>query len=664
MFDDFKMMFNRTALGGFNPAVLFSGGEAGAWYDTSDLSTMYQDSAGTTVAVVGQPVGLLLDKRLGGPGLEIKNSGALALVGVATAATYNTTTGAGSVTRVDGTNQSFVTWTGLAGFYKLTVTLDSGTGLAVRSGAQAGTTIHTLTSVGQSVTFYVPDTGGQISITSSGGTATFTVASFKPLPGNHATQATTAAKPVLRQHYDVAASAVERLTNGDFGAGAASWVVAGADATHVATFSGGTLRFQSDTTTPILTVTQSGAYEVGKAYEITVVVSAAASGAVKIDSGGITSPNLATVGTHKFNGVATGTALQITRATATTDITIDSISVKEATANGYYLEHDGVDDWLRSTFTIAQPWDRVSAVQQISWTNADQLFGSGSGTTAGVLYQATGSPRIYINSGAVGPSTLAAEVGANAVITERHNGASSRIAANNAAYATQEAGASVPGGVTIGASGAGAAASNIRFYGTIMIGRALTITETDNLRSYFAVKAGIAIHNLLQKSQDFTDAVWIKLGATVTADAASSPDGTTTADKLVETAVNSQHRLTQAIADAEIGAMYTGSIYVKAAERTKVWIRLIGVVVSSGAIVELTDGTMSSVTGTISRTNVGNGWWRIVVTGAASTATPSILANVVDAAGATTYLGDGTSGILLWGAQLEKNSTATIYNAT
>jgi hypothetical protein len=50
-------------LGRWSPARLFANGEAGAWYDPSDLATMFQDSAGTTpVTAAGQPVGLILDK--------------------------------------------------------------------------------------------------------------------------------------------------------------------------------------------------------------------------------------------------------------------------------------------------------------------------------------------------------------------------------------------------------------------------------------------------------------------------------------------------------------------------------------------------------------------------------------------------------------------------
>ena len=47
----------------FNPASLFANNEVGGWYDPSDLSTMFQDVAGTNpVTASGQTVGLHLDK--------------------------------------------------------------------------------------------------------------------------------------------------------------------------------------------------------------------------------------------------------------------------------------------------------------------------------------------------------------------------------------------------------------------------------------------------------------------------------------------------------------------------------------------------------------------------------------------------------------------------
>lgn len=57
--------FNEGAGGAaaFSPASLFASGEQGAWYDPSDFSTMFQDSAGTTpVTAVEDPVGKILDK--------------------------------------------------------------------------------------------------------------------------------------------------------------------------------------------------------------------------------------------------------------------------------------------------------------------------------------------------------------------------------------------------------------------------------------------------------------------------------------------------------------------------------------------------------------------------------------------------------------------------
>lgn len=49
----------------FDPASLFAGGEAGAWYDPSDLATLWQDTAGTTpVTSPGQLVARVDDKSV------------------------------------------------------------------------------------------------------------------------------------------------------------------------------------------------------------------------------------------------------------------------------------------------------------------------------------------------------------------------------------------------------------------------------------------------------------------------------------------------------------------------------------------------------------------------------------------------------------------------
>ena len=53
-------------LASVSPVALFANGEVGVWYDPSDLTTLFTDSAGTTpVTTPGQTVGLMLDKSQG-----------------------------------------------------------------------------------------------------------------------------------------------------------------------------------------------------------------------------------------------------------------------------------------------------------------------------------------------------------------------------------------------------------------------------------------------------------------------------------------------------------------------------------------------------------------------------------------------------------------------
>jgi len=125
----------------------------------------------------------------------------------------------------------------------------------------------------------------------------------------------------------------ERLTNGDFSGGSTGWSVTGSDATHIATFSNGTLRYQSDTTTPILNVSQAGSMVVGKTYLVTVVTSAYTSGSIKSDAFGATVVLSNGLGTITFRGTASSTGFVITRNSTNVDITIDSISIKEIAGN-------------------------------------------------------------------------------------------------------------------------------------------------------------------------------------------------------------------------------------------------------------------------------------------------------------------------------------------
>src|SRR5690606_19823768 len=74
----------------WTPLLLFLDGENGAWYDPSDLSTVFQDAAGATPGAAGSPVGLLLDKHLGGEiGPELFTGQTASVVNTAGGAIYS-----------------------------------------------------------------------------------------------------------------------------------------------------------------------------------------------------------------------------------------------------------------------------------------------------------------------------------------------------------------------------------------------------------------------------------------------------------------------------------------------------------------------------------------------------------------------------------------------
>lgn len=163
-------------------------------------------------------------------------------------------------------------------------------------------------------------------------------------------------------------------------------------------------------------------------------------------------------------------------------------------------------------------------------------------------------------------------------------------------------------------------------------------------------------YNLLTFSEQFDNAVWTKQQATVTANSAIAPDGSTTADTVVALATLAQHRVDQATTIT--AGTYTFSCYAKATGYNFAWLR-IGT--GPNVIVSLADGSMTGlVGGTATAVNVGNGWWRIALSGAALASSVCRI-NVSSDSAASDFTGDGTSGILIWGAQLELGSTATAY---
>jgi phage-related protein len=165
--------------------------------------------------------------------------------------------------------------------------------------------------------------------------------------------------------------------------------------------------------------------------------------------------------------------------------------------------------------------------------------------------------------------------------------------------------------------------------------------------------------NLILQSEDI-GTTWVSSNITKTLNATTAPDGTTTADKMVDNATNSTHFITQSLSGTADNTIYTISFFAKAAEFS-----------SLDIYINKRDGSADSKAVSISAgssdwtsTPAGGGWYRISRSLNLGTGASTPVFRVFTWNGTTnSYAGTG-QGFYVWGFDIKVGSTLTSYIPT
>lgn len=185
--------------------------------------------------------------------------------------------------------------------------------------------------------------------------------------------------------------------------------------------------------------------------------------------------------------------------------------------------------------------------------------------------------------------------------------------------------------------------------------------------------------NLLLRSQEFDHAAWTKVRATSAANQDWAPDGSLTADLLTEdTTVNDSHYLHQTYTKGSSSEVqyYCLSVWARPNGRNQIWLAAQGTSGSANSCTAFFDLAAASVS---SLTTLGawdnaeasveawpNLWCRCRLRFRVANDGQAHIGVIIGllSGGAQSYTGNGSYGVRLWGAQLERGLFPTTYIET
>lgn len=150
------------------------------------------------------------------------------------------------------------------------------------------------------------------------------------------------------------------------------------------------------------------------------------------------------------------------------------------------VRFDGVNEYLRATFSVTQPYTLFMAMLQDAF-NGRQFIG-GVTANAGAIFQNAPAPNIALFAGAILGNNGNFAMDTFGILHAEFNGANSSLIVNETAALTGNAGANNPGGVTLASNNGLAAFADIDIGEVIIYDGILSVANRNKVRDYLNLK--------------------------------------------------------------------------------------------------------------------------------------------------------------------------------